>query len=53
MQGFGPRADLLAPRDQGGGQGGGYSGGSSGNGSQGDQGGGGQSQDMGDDIPFD
>lgn len=60
VQGFGPRADLLAPREQsGGGQGGGYSGGSSagggydnGGGSQGGQTGGGQQQDLDDEIPF-
>ena len=63
VQGFGPRADLMAPREQNNG-GGGYSGGSSngdgsggygpsGQGSQGgDQSGGGQQQDLDDEIPF-
>lgn len=62
VQGFGPRADLLAPREQNNSSGGGYSGGSSGGdngsssggyggGSQGGQTGGGQS-DLDDEIPF-
>lgn len=62
VQGFGPRADLMAPREQNNGWGGGYSGGSSG----GDQGGGSQGggyggnsggqtggqSDLDDEIPF-
>lgn len=66
VQGFGPRADLLAPREQQGGQGGGYSGGSSGGGDGGNSGGygsngqssqggnqsGGGQSDLDDEIPF-
>lgn len=62
VQGFGPRADLMAPREQDNGWGSGYSGGSSG----GDQGGGSQGggyggnsggqtggqSDLDDEIPF-